>query len=80
LVLADYLGIEVPEGKINTHADPQTWPRLWRQRQTIQRSRRVTLSKLQGVLEPIDAYLCPGYDTPRSWARSSERQGQSRSE
>ena len=30
LALADDLGIEVPEGKINTHADPQTWPRLWR--------------------------------------------------
>jgi len=30
VVLADYLGIEVPEGEISTHADPQIWPRLWR--------------------------------------------------
>jgi alpha-galactosidase len=30
VVLADYLGIEVPEGEISTHADPQMWPRLWR--------------------------------------------------
>ncbi len=28
LVLADYLGIEVPDGLINTHADPETWQRL----------------------------------------------------
>jgi alpha-galactosidase len=27
-VLADYLGIEVPEGEISTHADPDIWPRL----------------------------------------------------
>jgi alpha-galactosidase len=27
-VLADYLGIEVPEGEISTHADPAIWPRL----------------------------------------------------
>jgi alpha-galactosidase len=29
LVLADELGIQVPEGRINAHADPETWPRLW---------------------------------------------------
>ncbi|MFB0517245.1 MAG: hypothetical protein ACETWG_11675 [Candidatus Neomarinimicrobiota bacterium] len=28
LVLADYLGIEVPDGVISTHADPEIWPRL----------------------------------------------------
>jgi alpha-galactosidase len=28
LVLADYLGIDVPEGRISAHADPETWPRL----------------------------------------------------
>jgi alpha-galactosidase len=27
-VLADYLGIEIPEGEISTHADPNVWPRL----------------------------------------------------
>jgi alpha-galactosidase len=27
-VLADYLGIEVPEGEISTHADPAIWPRM----------------------------------------------------
>ena len=27
-VLADYLGIEIPEGEIGTHADPDLWPRL----------------------------------------------------
>ena len=27
-VLADELGIEVPEGEISTHADPDIWPRL----------------------------------------------------
>ena len=29
-VLADVLGIEVPEGTISTHAHPQLWPRLTR--------------------------------------------------
>jgi alpha-galactosidase len=28
LVLADELGIQVPDGRIDTHADPETWPRL----------------------------------------------------
>ncbi len=28
LVLADYLDIEVPQGRIDTHADPETWSRL----------------------------------------------------
>jgi alpha-galactosidase len=28
LVLADYLGIDVPEGRISAYADPETWPRL----------------------------------------------------
>lgn len=27
-VLADFLGIQVPEGTISTHADPDLWPRL----------------------------------------------------
>jgi alpha-galactosidase len=29
-VLADHLGIEVPEGEISTHADPAIWPRMGR--------------------------------------------------
>jgi alpha-galactosidase len=29
-VLADVLGIDVPEGTISGHADPVIWPRLWR--------------------------------------------------
>jgi alpha-galactosidase len=29
-VLADRLGVEVPEGKISTHADPDLWPRFGR--------------------------------------------------
>jgi alpha-galactosidase len=28
LVLADELGIQVPKGRIDAHADPETWPRL----------------------------------------------------
>ena len=28
LVLAGHLDIEVPKGRIDTHADPETWPRL----------------------------------------------------
>ena len=28
-VLADVLGIQVPEGTISAHADPEIWPRLW---------------------------------------------------
>ena len=28
MVLADYLGIQIPEGTISTHADPAIWPRL----------------------------------------------------
>jgi alpha-galactosidase len=38
LVLADDLGIEVPEGTISTHADPAIWPLLSRvARQTLER-------------------------------------------
>jgi alpha-galactosidase len=29
-VLADVLGVQVPEGTISAHADPEIWPRLWR--------------------------------------------------
>ena len=38
LVLADHLGIEVPEGEISTHADPDIWPRLGKlARQALER-------------------------------------------
>lgn len=38
LVLADHLGIEVPEGTISTHADPAIWPLLSRvAHQTLER-------------------------------------------
>jgi len=38
LVLADYLGIEVPKGHLDTHADARTWPLLMQvARQALQR-------------------------------------------
>jgi len=38
MALADDLGIEVPEGKISTHADPAIWPLLTRvSRQAVER-------------------------------------------
>ncbi|UCC65434.1 MAG: hypothetical protein JSV36_10480 [Anaerolineae bacterium] len=37
-VLADVLGIQVPEGTISAHADPEIWPRLWQlARQAMER-------------------------------------------
>jgi len=38
LALAEHLGIAVPEGRIDAHADPETWPRLMQlARQALQR-------------------------------------------
>ena len=38
LALAEHLGIAVPEGRMDAHADPETWPRLMQlARQALQR-------------------------------------------